>query len=138
MAFAVGDRCRVRLTSTALAASRVQPQPPLIGVVTRMNGGAASIVFADGTVLLAVNPAFLEKLTAPSADERNAVIDKIVNGVNPAGDQFSSEMTGRVVDVYGVQPGASGDVATRVLVQTLNDGPYYEMAYTDLMVIEDR
>src|SRR5260221_8457757 len=71
MAIAVGDRVRGRLTSAALGAvSRLQPEPPVLGVCTRVNGGGVSLVFKKGEGPAGAtegNPAGVAKTTPSSS-----------------------------------------------------------------------
>lgn len=143
MAIAVGDRVRPRLTSSTLSASRLNPQPPILGVVTFIVAGAPNKIFAtvaDNGITWTVNASTLspagvsesslDQITAPDPTVRDAFIDKVVVGFKSAvsdppdlSDQFASEYIGIVVDVYAVN-----SVQT-VLIRT-SSGMFYELPYT--------
>lgn len=111
---AAGQRARVKLTSTAFTGA-LQPQPPLIGVVTDFAAGVAYVDMGNGTVLVE-NVTVLDLIEAPAAPVRDAYIDKVVNGAG-----YSSSYTGRVVDVYDV------NAIPSVLIQSLLNGMFYEL-----------
>ena len=147
MALAVGDRVRPKLTSSTLSgtASRLQPQPPHIGVVTRIVAGPPNMIFAtfaDTGLTFTINASSLspngvredalDPITAPSDLVRNTYIDKVVVGLkSDALSVYSSFYVGKVVDVYNV----SG-VAT-VLVRT-SLGMYYELPITRISIVPNR
>jgi hypothetical protein len=140
MAFAAGDRCRTRLTSAALGLlSRVQPQPPRLAVVTRAAGGP--LIFAtyeNGQTLGAgVVDTVLDKLTEVPAPTKTAFLDKMVVGTDANGNEFSAEFIGQIVDLYTVQPGATGATTDRGLIKTAS-GLFYEMVLTQVLVLGNR
>jgi len=106
MAFVVGNRARVKLTSTALSGSGLvvlNPQPPLLGVVQAIAGGGGAgdditVLFGDGKTLV-VHGAFLDPIADLAALVRNAYLDKVVTGWitipsgSVAGVPFSSAYT---------------------------------------------
>ena len=143
MVFVVGNRARVRLSSTALAAGVLCPQPPLLGVVIAIAGGGGdadniTVSLADGREII-VHGAFLDLIgDVASATIRNGFLDRVVNGwitpPNPpaAGVPYMAAYTGRVVDVYTVND------ASTVLVKTLQNGTYYELPVANVNILGDR
>jgi hypothetical protein len=151
MAIAVGDRVRPRLSSSALAASRLNPQPPILGVVTRIVAGAPNLIFAtiaDNGITWSINASALspngvsesslDQITAPDPTIRDAFIDKVVVGFRSAisdpldlSEQYTSEYIGIVVDVYNVNA-----VAT-VLIKT-QTGVFYELPITRVAILPFR
>jgi hypothetical protein len=143
MAFVVGNRARVKLSSTALAAGVLCPQPPLLGVVIAIAGGGGdgdniTVSFADGRQVV-VHGAFLDLIAdIGSSTVRNGLLDKAVNGwitpPNPptAGVPYMSSYTGRIVDVYTVNG------ATKVLVAALQNGMFYELPIANVNILGDR
>jgi hypothetical protein len=139
MAFAPGRRARVKLSNgVVLVAGAVQPQPPLLGVVQVVAGLLATdlitVLMEDGR-LLTVEAQFLDEITDTNSVIRDSLIDKVVNGwitaPNPpltAGVSYSSEYTGRVVDVYDL----ADPFGTRVLIRSLSNGMYYELPYASV------
>ncbi len=154
MAIAVGDRVRPKLTSATLVAGHLNPQPPVLAVVTRIvaTEGADLIIatVADNGITWAINASALvpsgvredalDLITAPDALTRQAFMDKVVVGLKEASDpsvpditvQFSNEYVGEVVDVYVVNGGTA-----RVLIRTAN-GLYYEMPITHIALVPNR
>jgi len=146
MAFVVGDRTRPRLSSTAplLSSFRLNPQPPVFAVVTRIIAGGEGPDDIIGTVAengitwannaSTVQPAgvdenSLDLITAPDATTRDAFVDKFVVGLQPDGEtEYAAEYRGVVVDVYIVNGVAS------VLVKTAT-GLYYELPVTRIAVV---
>lgn len=143
MAFVVGNRARVRLSSGALDAGRLCPQPPLLGVVIAIAGGGGddddiTVAFADGREVV-VHGRFLDLIAdIGSSTVRNGLLDKVVNGwitpPNPpaAGVSYMSSYTGRIVDVYTV------DAAMTVLVAALQNGMFYELPVANVNILGDR
>jgi hypothetical protein len=126
---AAGQRVRVKLTSAAFTGvyGLLQPQPPLVGVVTDVTTGTATVDMGNGTTL-AVATTVLDEVSAPSTTTvRDTYLDKIVNGVG-----YTSSYTGRVVDVYGVNG------ADSVLVQALANGMFYELLVAEVAVLANR
>jgi hypothetical protein len=140
MAAALGDRVRVKLSSAvpALSPNVLQPQPPTIGIVTLL-GSPLQVAFA-GKSLAAVPEADLDVLKVTSALLRDEVIDKVVTGIRvPAtattpAIPYSSEYTGRVVDIYDVDSVNN----TQVLIRTLSNGAYYELPFLKVLPLENR
>lgn len=138
MAFAVGDRARVRLSSAALSDSKVQPQPPRIGVVTRVVGGPPDVidlVFEDGKVLN-IAATFLDEVRDAQAATITAFQGRVAVGTR-ASAQFSQALRGNVIDLYGIDPGGAGAFTDFVLIKP-KTGPWYEVAATAAVVIGDR
>lgn len=151
MAIAVGDRVRPKLSSTTLAANRLNPQPPVIGVVTRIVAGSPNSIFAtiaENGITWSINASTLspngvsesslDQITAPNGTIRDAFIDKVVVGFRSAvsdpidlSEQYSSEYIGIVVDVYNVNGVAS------VLVKT-GSGMFYELPVTRVAILPFR
>jgi hypothetical protein len=137
MAFAVGDRARVRLSSAALAAGTLQPQPPLTGLVQDVTGTTITVSFGGAAPSIVVDADFLDQITDTVANIRNAMIDKIVVGItapvspDDAAD-YQSAYTGRVVDVYDVDGGR------RVLIQAIENGMFYELPIANVDILGDR
>lgn len=144
MAFVVGNRARVKLSSAALFAGSLCPQPPLLGVVIASAGGGGdtdniTVSFADGRQVV-VEGAFLDLVAdIGSSTLRNGFIDKVVNGwitpPNPptAGVPYMSSYTGRVAGAYNV-PG----VGDSVLVEALQNGMFYELPLANVNILGDR
>jgi len=142
MAFAAGSRARVKLTSAAFtgAFGLLQPQPPLIGVVTDVTGTTITVDMGNGTALVEDQTVLDEIGDAPVAplNIRDLYIDKVVNGwITPpappvAGVPYSSSYTGRVVDVYTV------NAAVYVLIQSLLNGMFYELPMANVNVLAGR
>ncbi len=141
MAIAVGDRVRVRLTSAALGAvSRLQPEPPVLGVCTRVNGGAVSVLFKNGQALAGateVIPAGLDKLTDASSPTVAALQGRMVVGISAQGQRYHDPFIGTVDSMYTVQPGGSGATEERVLIKTAT-GLYYEVAVASASAVGGR
>jgi len=131
MAFTVGDRARVKLSSAALAAGTLQPQPPLIGLVTKVVGTTITVTFGGAADGLAVDDDFLDDITDTASVTRDAMLDKVVTGMLGA-TEYASAYTGRVVDIYDV------DGATKVLIKSLLNGMYYELPIADVSIMGDR
>jgi len=143
MAFVVGNRARVKLSSAALAAGVLCPQPPLLGVVIAIAGGGGAadnitVSFADGREVV-VHGAFLDLIgDVASSVIRNGFLDRVVNGwitpPNPpaAGVPYMAAYTGRVVDVYTV------DAAIKVLIAALQNGMFYELPVANVNILGDR
>lgn len=152
MAIVVGDRVRPKLTSTTLGTDHLNPQPPVLAVVTRIEAGAPDIIFAtvadNGTTwsnnasaiqAQGVRADALDQITSPDAAVKQAFMDKVVVGMKstPAAGQpeievqYSSEYVGEVVDVFNVNGSA------RVLIRT-NAGLYYELGFTRVSVLPNR
>jgi hypothetical protein len=127
MAFAVGDRARVRLSSAALLAGTLQPQPPLIGLVQDVTGTTIKVSFGGAAAGITVDAAFLDQITDLAPNIRNALIDKVVLGLG-----YQSAYTGRVVDAYIVD----GDF--KVLVQVLENEMFYELLFLNVDILGDR
>lgn len=149
MAIAVNDRVRTRLTATGvLSASRLQPQPPRIGVVQLIDGGGnVHATFESGLSLepSGVIPAALDLLTAPSSTTvRDTFIDKMAVGIiTPASlgvleVDYSAEFIGKVVDVYGVAPAGTGTPVDHVLIETTPGGMFYELPATEVNPLGNR
>lgn len=152
MAIAVGDRVRPKLSSATLAVGHLNPQPPVLAVVTRIVAGVPNLIIAtvaDNGITWAINASALQTsgvredaldlITAPDAITRAAFMDKVVVGLKEASDpnvpditvQFSNEYVGEVVDVYVVNG------STRVLIRTTL-GLYYEMPITNIALVPNR
>ena len=107
MAFAAGSRCRVNLVSAGVSQGVLQPQPPVIGVVTDVTGTTITADMGPGNTLVE-DAANLDEISDASPDERDAFIDKVVTGwitvPNPPipGKPYTDPYTGRVVDIYVV------------------------------------
>jgi len=140
MAFTVaGQRARVKLTSAAFtgAFGLLQPQPPLIGVVTDVTGTTITVDMGNGTAIVedATN---LDEIGDVTTLDRDIYIDKVVNGwITPpsppaAGVSYSSSYTGRVVDVYTV------NAAVYVLIRSLLNGMFYELPDANINVLANR
>lgn len=153
MAIAVGDRVRPKLTSSTLGAGHLNPQPPVLAVVTRIVAGAPNLIIAtvaDNGITWAINASALmasgvredalDLVTPPDVLTRQAFMDKVVVGLKEASDpdvpditvQFSNEYVGEVVDVYVVNGGIA-----RLLIRTAN-GLYYEMPITHIALVPNR
>jgi len=153
MAIAVGDRVRPKLTSSTLVAGHLNPQPPVLAVVTRIVAGSPNLIIAtvaDNGITWAINASALatsgvredalDPITAPDVPTRQAFMDKVVVGLKEASDpsvpditvQFSNEYVGEVVDVYVVSGGTA-----RVLIRTAT-GLYYEMPITHIAPVPNR
>jgi hypothetical protein len=144
MAFVVGNRARVKLSSTALAAGVLCPQPPLLGVVIAAAGGggdadAITVLLGDGREIVVLG-AYLDLIAdVASSTIRNGFLDRVVNGwitpPNPpaAGVPYMSSYTGRVVDVYNVPV-----VGDSVLVAALQNGMFYELPIANVNILGDR
>lgn len=138
MAFAPGVRARVKLSGPSLLAGSVNPQPPLIGVVQTYIAPLVGLLMEDGRTLT-VDEAFLDEINPTAALLANTLIDKVVVGTAVPGTAttapvpYSDEYIGRVADVYNV-----GLSIANVLVCSLSNGMYYELAYADVIPLEDR
>ena len=141
--FAPGDRARVRLAAVGLLSGSVNPQPPIIGVVQKIDSPAAdavTVLMEDGRLLQVDNYNLLDKITPTLPTSfANTLFDKVVVGIavpattTTAAVLFSDEYIGRVVDVYDVGG------TSRVLVRSLSNGMYYELlSLTEVFVLEDR
>ncbi len=147
MAFVVGNRARVKLTSAALDADVLGilcPQPPLLGVVIAIAGGggdadAITVAFAGGREISVLGAALDLIGDIASSTIRNGFLDRVVNGwitpPNPptAGVPYMSSYTGRVVDVYTVN-GNQGSL----LVAALENGMFYELPVANVNILGDR
>lgn len=134
---AVGDRARVRLSSAALAALTLQPQPPLTGLIQDDTGTTLTVSFGGAAPGIVVDEAFLDLITDTAANVRNAYIDKIVVGITGPvvladADDYQSAYTGRIVDVYTVNG------SPRVLVQVTENGMFYELFLANVRILGDR
>jgi hypothetical protein len=138
MAFAPGVRARVKLAGLGLSSGSVNPQPPLVGVVQSYAAPVVVALMEDGR-LLTTNDTFLDEIVATPSLIANIYLDKVVVGVAVAATAttafvpYSDEYIGRVVDVYDIGVGS-----TRVLIRSLSNGMYYELAAADVHVLEDR
>ena len=143
MAFVVGNRARVKLSSTALAAGSLCPQPPLLGVVQAIAGGGGdadniTVGFENGKQIVVLGAALDLIGDIASSTVRNGFLDRVVNGwitpPNPpaAGVSYMSSYTGRIVDVYTV------NAALTVLIAALQNGMFYELPVTDVNILGDR
>jgi len=143
MAFVVGSRARVKLSSPALAAGVLCPQPPLLGVVQAITGGGGdadtiTVAFADGRVVAVLGAALDLIGDVASSVIRNGFLDRVVNGwitpPNPpaAGVPYMSSYTGRITDVYTVNG------ADTVLVAALQNGMFYELLTANVNILGDR
>lgn len=128
MAFAVGNRARVKLSSAALAVGTLQPQPPLLGLVTQVSGSNITVTFAGAAPALVVDAAFLDQIEDALLATRQAWLNKVVLPTAYTDPGY----TGRVVNVTLV------DTVATALVRCLSNGLYYEMPVTLLTVLEDR
>jgi hypothetical protein len=146
MAIAVGDRVRPRLSSSTLGAFQLNPQPPVLAVVTRVIAleGPNDIVatVAENGITWAMNASTLapegvdesslDQITAPDTATREAFIDKVVVGVKSDGTtEYGAEYIGVVIDVYVV----NGTAAVLVKTQT---GLFYELPATRVVVVPFR
>jgi len=156
MALVVGNRVRPRLTSSTLGAvSRLQPQPPTLGVVTQVTDGDPDVIlatFAETGITFSNNASALvptgcrddalDLIEAPSDLIRTTYMNKVVVGlraVDPAPplpvpdlNVYSQEYIGRVVDVFNVN-----GVAT-VLIKSLSNGMYYELPIVRVRLLTNR
>jgi len=131
MPFAVGNRTRIKLSSAALLAGTLQPQPPVLGVVTKVVGTTISITVPGQAAVAALDASFLDQITDTLAATRNLYIDQVVTG-SIAGQPYVDAYTGRVVDVYDV------DGVTKVLICSLFNGMYFELPVTSVTVLGGR
>lgn len=135
MAIAVGDRVRPKLTSATLGTiSRLQPQPPKLGTVSRVSGGNVWATFADAGMTLGtagVLAGALDQITSTSSVTRNALIDQVVVGLKASGAVYNDAFVGKVVDVYDV------DGITKVLIRT-ELGLFYELPSTQISILQGR
>jgi hypothetical protein len=149
----VGDRVRPKLTTAGVlgSVSRLNPQPPCIGVVTKVvsggegpdtiyatfdvpGGSSANTVTVNASNIQAagVTEDALDVITAPNAILRASIIDKMVVGLKTdLKTVYSSEYIGKVVDFYNVN-----GLAT-VLVLS-DQGLYYELPFTRIQVVTNR
>jgi hypothetical protein len=142
MAFVAGDRVRVKLSTVgSLAPGTLQPQPPLVGVVTAAAPGVNDVTFSGQEALTGVPDAALDKITDTASPIQLAVfLDKVVVGIAvPATATkplvpYSDAYIGRVVDVYDVNAPGS----TKVLIRSLSNGMYYELPFPSVHPLEDR
>jgi len=141
MAFVAGDRVRVKLSTVgSLAPGTLQPQPPLVGVVTAAAAGVNDVTFSGQEALTGVPDAALDKITdTASPIPRDVFLDKVVVGILTAATAtkplvpYSDAYIGRVVDVYDVNNGT-----TKVLIRSLSNGMYYELPFASVFVLGDR
>jgi len=133
------------MSSSALSSFVLNPQPPVLGVVTEIVTGppdTAIATIADNGITWAINAsnlsplgvdvASLDQITAPDALTRAALIDKFVVGVaDDFETQYSFEFAGTVIDVYVVSGVAS------VLVKTPT-GFFYELPVTRILILPNR
>lgn len=149
MAIVVGDRVRPKLSSLGGLGlvSRLNPQPMVWGVVTRVVSGGEGpdtiyATFDEPRVTVTINPSSLQPagvledaldvLTAPDATLRAAIIDKMVVGLEPdAVTPWSSEYIGKVVDFFTLN-----GVPTVVVVTA--SGLFYELPFTRIQVVTNR
>jgi hypothetical protein len=140
--FAPGDRARVKLSGLGLSSGSVNPQPPLVGVVQKIDSpapDAVTVLMEDGRLLQVDSYTFLDKITPTPSVIANTLLDKVVNGIavpataTTAAVPYSDEYIGRVGDVYDV------NLTTKALIRSLSNGMYYELAaLSEVFVLEDR
>lgn len=140
MAFAIGSRARVRLVQTGVLGTPLNPQPPVLGVVTQLdtpNPGDVTVAVPWGAEYTE-DEAFLDEIKEADALTRGAFVDKVVSAwITPPssgvdGVPYSDPYTGRVVDVYYL----NGSPA--VLILSLSTGMFYELPIAAVHVIGDR
>ena len=133
------------MSSSALASFILNPQPPVLAVVTQITTGPPDKVFAtvaENGITWSINAsslspngvdaASLDQITAPDPTTRDALIDKYVVGLEADLEtQYSFEFSGTVIDVYVVN-----GVST-VLVKTAT-GFFYELPVTRISVLTNR
>ena len=135
---AVKDRVRVKLSggvsAGTIAAFALQPQPPRIGVITKLVPQVnplpdlADVLFENGRVVLAVPDDSLDVIANVQNEE---TIDDFLYGVvRSSGTGASQEFTGIVVDMYVI------GISTLALVKTLNGGLYYEAILSSLIRVD--
>lgn len=133
------------MSSSALSSFILNPQPPVLAVVTQITTGPPDLVFgtvaengitwtnnASNLSANGVDSLSLDQITAPDALTRAALIDKFVVGLKDDGEtQYSFEFAGTVIDVYVVNGVAS------VLVKT-STGFFYELPVIRILILPNR
>lgn len=115
------ERVRVKLWDAELNQEVLQPQPPIVGVVTGVDDEMApttnDVLFENGRFVAGIPVTSLE--TVGNVDD-SFIQAFLYAVVRPAGFQASQEYTGKVVDLY-----RTNQQQSFMLVKTRN-GMFYE------------
>lgn len=126
MAIAIGSRVALKtLGASPFSIGQVTAQPPVFGVSQTAGGGPYTIDWENGAQA-SVTLGVLDELFIASAETR-ALIGQIVNVAG-----FSASYNAVVVDAYN-----RNGTQECVLVKTLQNGVFYEIDATTVVVQED-